>query len=381
MDRLPVGASVAGFTVDGVLGAGGMGTVYRVVDSDGRAFAMKVMPRPPERDEATFDARLTREANVARVVRHPGVVTVFGHGALPSGDRFLVMELLRGRDLDRCLELQTLSLLEYLELFREVVGVLEVAHGIVRLDGTPEPLVHRDLKPANVFLLDEMVEDTRVKVVDFGLVRQTGSSNETQNGVGFGTPNYMAPEQFGDAKSSTPATDVWALGVMIYEVVSGTSPFAADTIQQTFLNVLRGHPPRLDTLVPDCPSQIADLVDACLEPEMTRRHADARVFSPALDELLATESVRAFCRSRRALDCLNRASSELRGSESANPGDLGSMPTRHGPEVHAPTAPVNVDGSFDAVAANKTRSWLTVVVAVVAAALGYFAVRFALGNL
>ncbi|MEZ6188567.1 MAG: serine/threonine-protein kinase [Planctomycetota bacterium] len=199
-------AEIGPYRVVGRLGAGASGQVFRVVDPAGRELALKLLTDPGAGE------RFAREGQVAASLQHSGIVGVHGQGVTPQGRAYLVFELVEGEDLEAAF--RHLAPLELVRVLREVAGALAHAH--------TRGVVHRDVKPHNV-LVDRQ---GRARVADFGLAHAAGYERLTRSGVMVGTPHYMAPEQVtGERQRFGPATDVWALGVILYRVLTGRLPF------------------------------------------------------------------------------------------------------------------------------------------------------------
>ena len=227
-----------GSTIDGryevieLLGEGGMGRVYSVLHVGlGRLFALKALRRELAKDEE-LSQRFIREAKAMAAVRHPHIVEITDFGRLPDGVPYFVMEMLVGETLSQLIKRQGfVPVPRGIAILEQVASALVAAH--------EAGVVHRDLKPENVFLVgsaagQDATDD--VRVVDFGAAKIVGSSQVTRNGVVFGTPYYMSPEQ----ASGSPVdgrTDVYSLGVIMYEMFTGKVPFEGDT----YMNVLTQH--------------------------------------------------------------------------------------------------------------------------------------------
>lgn len=264
-----LGASLASFEVEELLGQGGMGSVYRARDAAGRLVALKV-----QRFEGALAdqrrQRFVREGELLARLRHPGILRVHTSGE-DEGRAFLVCELLQGSLREAWGELPARG--EDLE--RGIGLLLQAARGLGHAHA--QGVVHRDLKPENVFV------DTsgRACVGDFGLAWGEGVEALTRTGEVFGTPLYLAPECLSDPQPD-PRSDVWALGVMLYELVAGVLPYDAETLL-SFCELLANEPPR--SLRETAPSASRDLVAICeraLSRNPAERYADASAFAEAL---------------------------------------------------------------------------------------------------
>jgi eukaryotic-like serine/threonine-protein kinase len=234
----PAGDSLLGAIIDdryevcAVLGEGGMGTVYKVRHvSLERMFAMKVLRQDLAKD-ADLSARFMQEARATASIKHPNVVQITDFGRLPDGVPYFVMELLVGQPLSVVLKSRApLPYATACQIVFKIAAGLGAAHEV--------GIVHRDLKPDNVFLVgrstDSQVPDD-VRVVDFGAAKVMGSSRVTKTGIVFGTPHFMSPEQASGSVVDHRA-DIYALGVIMYELFTGRVPFEADT----YMGVLTQH--------------------------------------------------------------------------------------------------------------------------------------------
>ena len=261
------------YDIVALLGAGGMGQVYRAKDSRlKREVALKVLPANLAGDPERL-ARFQREAEVLASLNHPNIAQVYGIEA-----NALVMELVDGEDLAQRLARGPIPLDDALPIAKQIAEALESAHDA--------GIVHRDLKPANV----KVRGDGTVKVLDFGLAkafdpRLAPSSaehvssaptmafpNVTMSGVIVGTPSYMAPEQ-ARGKPVDKRADIWAFGVLLYEMISGRRPFKGDTPSDTIASVLRGD---LDysVLSATTPQSIRTLIERCLQRDPRIRLRD-----------------------------------------------------------------------------------------------------------
>ena len=222
------------------LGEGGMGTVYKVrhVTLD-RMFAMKVLRRDLAADRG-LAARFLQEARATAAIRHPAVVAISDFGSLADGTPYFVMDLLVGETLATRMRARgLLSPREASIIARKLADALSAAHAA--------NVVHRDLKPENVFLVRSATSkggiDEDVRIVDFGAAKIVGGSKLTRPGVVFGTPYYMSPEQAGGQPVDARA-DVYSLGVLLYEMITGAVPFEADTYMGVLTKHLFAAPPK-----------------------------------------------------------------------------------------------------------------------------------------
>jgi tetratricopeptide (TPR) repeat protein len=257
------------YRVVGVIGKGGMGEVYRAYDAELKVeVALKIVRGDSEQDEAL--ARFRREIALARKVTSPNVLRIYDLEE-HEGLRFLSMELVEGEDLAAIMKRDgKLSVERALKLFRQVCTGLAAAHA--------EGVVHRDLKPQNV-----LVDKTdRVHVADFGLARSIGDSGMTASGAVLGSPAYMSPEQVkGDAVDER--SDIYSLGVMLYQLLVGATPFQADTPHAVMEMRLHKPPRPLGEVAPDAPSRLAGIVARCLAIEPGKRYASIRELLDELD--------------------------------------------------------------------------------------------------
>ncbi|MFO0648931.1 MAG: serine/threonine-protein kinase [Polyangiales bacterium] len=280
-----VGTVIAGrYTLLRVLGVGGMGAVFEAEQSLlARRVALKVMLRETELGSVAAE-RFLQEAQAAARVVHPNVVAVLdvGHDAM-NQTLSLVHEYLTGVDLRQRLTDGPLAPREALELLVPVIAALAALHR--------RGIVHRDIKPENIFFAET---DGRVivpKLIDFGVSKLLDEPGEprslTRTGHLVGTPQYMSPEQARGERRIDAATDVWAIGVVLYEALSGRCPFVADNYNALMLAILTEEPPRLDALAPAVPASLAQVIHGALARDRASRPAAADL----LASLLACEGV------------------------------------------------------------------------------------------
>jgi len=258
------------------IGEGGMGAVYLADQPTmGRRAVVKLLHPALSRD-AQVAARFNLEARAAAALNHPHIVTVYNYGALDDGVLYLAMEHLDGRDLERAIiESQRLSAARAVHIARQICDALGEAHA--------RGVVHRDLKPSNVMLVTRGRDDEFVKVLDFGIAKVRGVAL-THSGMVFGTPEYMSPEQL-RGRELDGRSDLYALGVVLFEMLSGRLPFAVTTPEQLMTAHLEALPPSLSEVAPEAevPRELEALVARLLAKDPAARPASAE----ELSELLA----------------------------------------------------------------------------------------------
>jgi eukaryotic-like serine/threonine-protein kinase len=261
-----MGDVVAGkYRVDHVLGAGGMGIVVAAMQLElDRRVAIKFLLRAVAKNEEVV-ARFSREARAAARMQGEHVARVLDVGALPDGLPYMVMEHLEGSDLAERISVQRgMPLEEIARIVIEACDALAEAHAA--------GIVHRDLKPANLFLARQPDRTTTVKLLDFGISKApTGSAGITSTQAVIGSPVYMSPEQLVSAKNVDHRSDIWSLGVVLFEALAGVPPFNAESMPQIVTRILHTPAPRMLETRPDLPPQVDQLVAACLEKDPAAR--------------------------------------------------------------------------------------------------------------
>ena len=263
-----------------LLGEGGMGAVFEGENVRiKRRVAIKVLHAAVALD-ADATKRFEREAQAAGRIGNEHILEVLDLGELPDGDHFMVMEYLDGEALsERIRRRGKLSPDEAVPIFRQLLLGLKAAHSA--------GIVHRDLKPDNVFLLTEkMGQKDYVKIIDFGISKfqaLAGEMRMTRTGTVMGTPYYMSPEQASGSKEADFRSDIYAVGVMLYEALSGSVPFDAPTFNQLLFRIVLSEPAPIRQLVPDLDEAFASIVSKAMARDMERRFGSADAFILALD--------------------------------------------------------------------------------------------------
>jgi hypothetical protein len=277
---LAPGTRLGPYEILSPLGAGGMGEVYRARDPRlGRDVAIKVVLSSAA-DDPLVQERFEREARAVAALAHPNILALFDVGTTDEGITFVVTELLQGETLrHRLAPGAPLPVRRALEYAAQVAQGLATAH--------ERGIVHRDLKPENLFL----TEDGRVKILDFGIAhwdqRGPDAASEmtvaaTQPGAFIGTPAYVSPEQ-AEGGVPTPRSDVFSLGIVLHEMLSGRNPFARRTAFETLTAIVREDPPPLD--VAGLPTGVARLVERCLQKRSADRPGSAADLAFMLETL------------------------------------------------------------------------------------------------
>jgi serine/threonine-protein kinase len=272
------GALVADrYLVECQIGRGGMSNVYAAVHLVlGQRVALKVLA-PRHLADERLRARFLREAQAAVRLRGEHVARILDVGSLPGGAPYMVLEHLEGEDLAAFLtRAQRLPVGLAVDFVLQACLALAEAHGL--------GIVHRDLKPANLFLCRATDGALQVKVLDFGVSKMPAVLTTTDLTLGsvLGTPQYMAPEQMQASRDVDARADVWSLGVILYELLTGACPFERPSLVQVCTAVTQGTVPSARALRPSLPAGLAAVLERCLQRQPRRRYGSVRALAEAL---------------------------------------------------------------------------------------------------
>jgi serine/threonine protein kinase len=280
-ESIPVqlGEVLAGkYRVDRILGAGGMGVVVAATHLQlDQKVALKFM-LPQALEHPALVERFAREARAAVRLKSDHVARVLDVGTLESGSPYMVMEYLEGADIGSIIEdhgpMPTELAVDYV---LQACDAVAEAHSL--------GIIHRDLKPKNLFVTQRNDGRAQVKVLDFGISKQTGINDLslTRTTEIIGSPNYMSPEQLRSARAVDERSDIWALGVILYELLTGHVPFRAESVTQLTAMVLMESPRPISDLRPDLPPALVKTIEHCLEKDPLRRFSGVSELAAALE--------------------------------------------------------------------------------------------------
>jgi serine/threonine-protein kinase len=282
-----IGKTIGNFRLLRVLGEGGMGVVYEAEHvTMGRRAAVKMLRADSMRDEKTIH-RFFNEARATNEVRHPGIVQIYDCGTTADGAPWLIMELLEGETLgSRLNHAGRLSPAEAVDIGAQSASVLAAAHAA--------GIVHRDLKPDNLFVVPDQpaAKGVRVKVLDFGIAKlaagDSATSLRTQTGVLMGTPLYMSPEQCRGTKQVDFRSDIYSLGLIVYQMLAGRPPFVSEGFGELMHMQMNVPADPLGQMNPSVGPALAFAVAKALEKDPMARHANMTDFAEALIMSLGT---------------------------------------------------------------------------------------------
>jgi len=282
-----IGEAVGNYTITAPLGSGTMGVVFRAEHVRiARTAAIKIL-NPELAQNADALQRFFIEARATSLIRHRGIVDVFDCDVDATGRAYIVMEHLVGETLaDRLRRTPRVPWAAACEIARQVADAIAAAHD--------NGIVHRDLKPENVFLVRDAADlesVSAVKVLDFGIAKllAADAARLTMRGMVLGTPEYMAPEQCGGSEEIDGRADIYALGCILFEMLSGAPPFLGESVQELFAAHLFGAAPAIGERIDGLPAWLADLVTRMLARERRDRPASMREVARALAEATKLE--------------------------------------------------------------------------------------------
>ncbi|HEX4448258.1 MAG TPA: protein kinase [Polyangiaceae bacterium] len=276
------------YVIEKVMGQGGMGVVLAARHShlQERVAIKCLLPQFSENRDVV--ARFVQEARAARRIRSEHVVRIDDVDTLDSGTPYIVMECLEGQDLEQLVAGSgALSVVATIDFVTQALEALAEAHAL--------GIVHRDLKPANLFLTHRTDGSPCIKVLDFGISKVASAARSTESGMTktsamLGSPHYMSPEQIRSSRDVDARSDIWAIGVIVHELLTGALPFESETIPDLFVRILTESPRPLTQVRGDIPVALERTVQRCLEKDLTRRFANVAELATALAESGSTAS-------------------------------------------------------------------------------------------
>jgi eukaryotic-like serine/threonine-protein kinase len=340
-----IGMKLGEYELRSRIGVGGMGFVYDGIQPlIGKRVAVKVL-RPELAQAPEQVARLLAEARAVNAIRHRGIIDIFGFGQVPDGRQYIVMEFLDGQPLDAYLaEKAKLPPTEALSILDEVLAALGAAHGA--------GVVHRDLKPSNIFLVREPGGTRYVKLLDFGLAKQGQSgaaarTAQTRTDMVVGTPEYMAPEQ-ARGQAVGPMTDLYAMGVVTFEMVTGRLPFIGTSPVDLLMKHVDARPPRPSEFVPELPPALDAFILQMLTKDPEARPSSADALRQQLHRLRRT-----MLRPTRAQAAAANGAAARAPTPAPAPAVAPAPPST---EEHAPVVVIHDSGQVPAVPAAPARA-------------------------
>lgn len=321
------------YRIEGYIGEGGMGAIATATHVVRQAQVALKFIAPHVMGAKGMVERFVNEAVAASKLKSEHIVQVFDVGKLESGEPYMVLELLVGHDMGKMLELEGHKGLEparAAHLSLQVARALEVAHAA--------GVVHRDLKPTNCFLVEHEGDHEFVKLLDFGISKvEKGGASVTQTGHALGTPLYMSPEQARSPRDVDFRTDIWSAGVILYELLCGTTPYMVESGEVTAVlyRLFTAEPPPLDEKRPGLPAGLTALVHKALARDPNERFTSAREMALALVP---------YCDARSDIEIARLRASASRPSSSPRL----EMPAKSYPPAAEPSGPVDVTAATQA---------------------------------
>ena len=312
------------YRVERVLGAGGMGVVVAAhhIELDERVALKFLLPEVLEIPEAV--ARFAREARAAAKIKSEHVARVTDVGRLANGAPYMVMEYLDGEDLSAWLQRGALPVEQAVEFVLQACEAIAEAHSL--------GIVHRDLKPSNLFCIRRPDGELSIKVLDFGISKALAGSSSgpdlgmTKTQTMLGSPLYMSPEQMQSARNVDARTDIWALGVILYQLLTARTPFDGETLPELVLNVATRPATPLRDLRPELPPRLVQVIDRCMEKQPGARYANVAELAAALAEFGPKRSSRSVERVSQVLQAAGLSANALASSDrAASAANAGTM--------------------------------------------------------
>ena len=313
------------YRVDRVLGAGGIGIIVAAhhLQLDERVAIKFLLPDALQSPDVV--ARFAQEARAAVKIKSEHVVRVIDVGTLPTGSPYMVMEYLEGADLSAILTRRgPLPVEEVVALVLQACEALAEAHAL--------GIVHRDLKPANLFSIARADGSSSVKVLDFGISKVTSPGADmgmTKTSAIVGSPLYMSPEQMRSAKSVDARTDIWSLGAIMYELLSGRPPFTGESLPELCVNIMNEMPAPLSSLRPDAPRRLDGVILRCLEKDRQNRYGNIAELAVALAEFAPRQAKSSVERVAKVIHAAGISSSNLQLPDGSVPPPASKQAKTH----------------------------------------------------
>ena len=269
-----IGENISHYRILEKLGAGGMGIIYKAEDVKlKRIVALKLLPESFTQDEES-KARFINEAQAASSLQHNNICTIHEIDETDDGQLFISMDFYEGETLKSKINKGKLKLDEIINITTQIVKGLNKAH--------VKGIIHRDIKPANIFI----TEDGTVKILDFGLAKKVGQTQFTRRDMKFGTTNYISPEQIKGEKVDH-RTDIWSLGVVLYEMLTGKPPFQADYEQTIVYLILNQEPEDVTEYRKDVPEKLLNILNKSLSKNRNDRYEDLSIMVEDLEKVMS----------------------------------------------------------------------------------------------
>jgi serine/threonine protein kinase len=270
-----VGETFGKYKISRLLGKGGMGEVYEAYDTDkGRTVALKILTAEHAQDD-TFRTRFLRESRAAAILQEPHVIPIHDWGEVDD-ILYIDMRLVQGQTLHDMLKTGPLEPERAIGIIRQVAAALDAAHA--------QGLIHRDVKPQNIII----TSDDFAYLVDFGIAQARGDTSVTMAGYQVGSLDYMAPERFGD-EAATPAVDVYSLACVLYEALTGATPFPSRSLEQVIAAHVSSPPPQPSAVNPRVPPSLDDVIARGMAKHPDDRHGSTGALGRAAQRALAAE--------------------------------------------------------------------------------------------